>query len=80
MKLYDPLWTELGTPSYSQIKDQMTEQFIGAPLQRRAGWAEHHGELPVVEGTLVRLVVDRLPGDRHPKPVWLWASATGLVG
>jgi len=47
-------------------------------LQRRAGWAEHHGELPVVEGTLVRLVVDRLPGDRHPKPVWLWASATGL--
>jgi len=47
-------------------------------LQRRAGWAEHHGELPVVEGTLVRLVVDRLPGDRHPKPVWLWACATGL--
>jgi hypothetical protein len=47
-------------------------------LQRRAGWAEHHGELPVVEGTLVRLVVDRLPGDRHPKPVWLWASTTGL--
>jgi hypothetical protein len=47
-------------------------------LQRRAGWAEHHGELPVVAGTLVRLVVDRLPGDRHPKPVWLWASATGL--
>jgi hypothetical protein len=47
-------------------------------LQRRAGWADHRGELPVVEGTLVRLVVDRLPGDRHPKPVWLWASTTGL--
>jgi hypothetical protein len=47
-------------------------------LQRRAGWADHHGELPVAEGTLVRLVVDRLPGDRRPKPVWLWASATGL--
>jgi hypothetical protein len=47
-------------------------------LQRRAGWANHEGQLPVVEGTLIRLVVDRLPGDRNPKPVWLWTSATGL--
>ncbi len=47
-------------------------------LQRRAGWADHDGQLPTVEGTLIRLVVDRLPGDRHPKPMWLWASATGL--
>ena len=47
-------------------------------LQRRAGWAEHQGQLPTVEGTLIRLVVDRLPGDRNPKPVWLWSSSTGL--
>lgn len=47
-------------------------------LQRRAAWAGHDGQLPTVEGTLIRLVVDRLPGDRHPKPVWLWVSATGL--
>jgi hypothetical protein len=47
-------------------------------LQRRAGWADHRGQLPVVEGTLLRLVVDRLPGDRHPKPMWLWCSSTGL--
>jgi hypothetical protein len=47
-------------------------------LQRRSGWAGHQGQLPTVEGTLIRLVVDRLPGDRHPKPVWLWSSATGL--
>lgn len=44
-------------------------------LQRRAAWAQHEGQLPTVEGTLIRLVVDRLPGDRHPKPVWLWCSA-----
>jgi hypothetical protein len=37
-------------------------------LQRRAGWAGHQGQLPTVEGMLIRLVVDRLPGDRHPKP------------
>jgi len=32
-----------------------------------------------VEGTLIRLVVDRLPGDRNPKPVWLWTSTLGPV-
>jgi hypothetical protein len=47
-------------------------------LTRRAGWAEHEGPLPTVAGTLIRLVVDRLPGDRNPKPLWLWTSATGL--
>lgn len=47
-------------------------------LQRRAAWVEHVGQLPTVEGTLIRLVVDRLPGDRSPKPVWLWASAINL--
>jgi DDE superfamily endonuclease len=48
-------------------------------LQRRCAWADHEGQLPTVEGTLIRLVVDRLPGDRNPKPVWLWASATDLA-
>jgi hypothetical protein len=43
-------------------------------LQRRAGWAGHPGALPIVEGTLIHVTVDRLPGDRAPKPVWLWHS------
>lgn len=47
-------------------------------LQRRAGWADHHGQLPTVPGTLIRLMVDRLPGDRNPRPVWLWASQIGF--
>jgi hypothetical protein len=47
-------------------------------LQRRGGWTDHEGQLPTVAGTLIRLVVDRLPGDRSPKPVWLWVSAFGL--
>ncbi|WP_349307463.1 hypothetical protein [Rhodococcus sp. IEGM 1307] len=29
------------------------------------------------EGTVIRLTVDHLPGDRHPKPVWLWYSSPG---
>jgi hypothetical protein len=34
--------------------------------------------LPIIEGTLLRLTVEHLPGDACPKPVWLWSSATGL--
>ncbi|MFT4230894.1 MAG: NF041680 family putative transposase [Microbacterium sp.] len=40
----------------------------------RGGWAGHDGPLPVIEGTVIRLRVERLPGDRDPRPVWLWAS------
>jgi hypothetical protein len=46
------------------------------PLTRRACWLDHTGELPVIEGTLLRLQVQHLPGDRNPKPVWLWSSIT----
>jgi hypothetical protein len=45
--------------------------------QRLAGdgaWAGHSGEYPIIDGALLRVVVDRLPGDRSPKPLWLWSS------
>ena len=48
-------------------------------LTHRAAWLDHDGDLPVIEGTLIRLQVDRLPGDRDPKPVWLWFSRTGAT-
>jgi hypothetical protein len=43
-------------------------------LDRRGSWADHEGELPIVEGTLVHLAVEHLPGNRDPKPLWLWHS------
>jgi DDE superfamily endonuclease len=46
-------------------------------LTHRSCWIDHAGELPIIEGTLIRLQVQHLPGDRDPKPVWLWTSATG---
>ena len=46
-------------------------------LTHRSAWLDHDGPLPVIDGTLIRLQVDRLPGGRAPKPVWLWSSATG---
>jgi DDE superfamily endonuclease len=48
-------------------------------LTRRTCWIDHDGDLPVIEGTLIRLQVDHLPGDRNPKPVWLWSSATAAT-
>jgi hypothetical protein len=41
-------------------------------LTHRAAWLDHDGPLPVIEGTLIRLQVDYLPGDRDPEPAWLW--------
>ncbi|MEV4583373.1 NF041680 family putative transposase [Nonomuraea jabiensis] len=46
-------------------------------LTRRAAWIEHDMELPFIEGTVIRLTVERLPGGGEPKPVWLWWSGTG---
>ena len=49
-------------------------------LARRAAWEHHQGELPVIEGTLIRLQVDRLPGCRDAEPLWLWSSRAAATG
>jgi hypothetical protein len=43
-------------------------------LTRRAAWADCP-DLPVLEGTVIRLDVARLPSGATAKPVWLWWSA-----
>lgn len=47
-------------------------------LTHRIAWATHAGNLPILEGTVIRLEVERLPSGAIPKPVWLWHSRTGL--
>jgi hypothetical protein len=47
-------------------------------LTHRIAWAGHDGALPIIEGTVIRLQVERLPSGAIPKPVWLWHSRTGL--
>jgi hypothetical protein len=39
-------------------------------LTRRAAWHGSTG-LPIIEGTVIRLDVTRLPSGASPKPVWL---------
>jgi hypothetical protein len=43
-------------------------------LTHRTAWLAHTGKLPILEGTLIRLQVARLPSGAIPKPVWLWYS------
>ncbi|QKZ15923.1 hypothetical protein HUT05_05710 [Streptomyces chartreusis] len=45
-------------------------------LTTRSAWIDHTGELPIIEGTPIRLQADRLPAGGDPLP--LWSSATGL--
>jgi hypothetical protein len=43
-------------------------------LTHRTAWTSHTGTLPIIEGTVVLLTVDRLPSGATAKPVWLWWS------
>ncbi|MGW4651833.1 NF041680 family putative transposase [Kitasatospora sp. NPDC004289] len=47
-------------------------------LTTRSAWIDHDSELPLIEGTLIRLQVDHLPGGGDPLPLWLWSSSTGM--
>ncbi|MGV9567900.1 NF041680 family putative transposase [Streptomyces sp. NPDC003480] len=76
-----------GTPdaATAQVTDRygtaqaMAWDRIHPRLTTRSAWIDHDGELPVIEGTLIRLEVDHLPGDRDPLPLWLWSSKTGMT-
>ncbi len=48
-------------------------------LTRRAAWLDHDGDLPLLEGTVIRLAVEKLPSGGVNRPVWLWWSRTGAT-
>jgi hypothetical protein len=48
-------------------------------LTHTGAWTDHDGPLPIMEGTVIRLQVERLPGTGTPKPLWLWHSATATT-
>jgi DDE superfamily endonuclease len=71
-----PVATTTQTTRYGTAVAQAWDR-LHPRLTHRSAWLDHGGDLPVIDGTLIRLRVDHLPGDRDPKPVWLWSSATG---
>jgi hypothetical protein len=70
--------TTTATTRYGTAKASSWDR-LHPRLTHRTCWLDHDGDLPVMEGTLIRLQVEYLPGDRDPKPVWLWSSATGAT-
>ena len=73
-----PVTTSTVTSRYGRAVTAAWDR-VHPRLTHRAAWLDHDGPLPVIEGTLIRLTVDHLPGDRDPKPVWLWFSRTGAA-
>ncbi len=43
-------------------------------LTHRTAWIGQHGTLPIIEGTVILLQVERQPSGATAKPVWLWWS------
>jgi DDE superfamily endonuclease len=80
IKLSDPASWPDPDATYAGVHDRYGTVAIRAfsrmhqRLTRRGGWEHHDSVLPIVEGTLIYVRVDRLPGERTPKPLWLWHS------
>jgi DDE superfamily endonuclease len=73
-----PVTTTTATTRYGTATARAWDR-LHPRLAHRCAWLDHDGELPVIDGTLIRLQVDRLPGDHNPKPVWLWSSRAGAT-
>lgn len=70
--------TATDTVNYGKAEAQAWDR-VHPRLTHRSAWLEHDGELPIVEGTLIRLKVEHLSKDREAPPVWLWSSKTGAA-
>ncbi len=53
---------------------------VHAQLTHRAAWLDHDGPLPVLDGTLIRLQVDHLPGDQYTAQDKLATAASCFPG
>jgi len=71
--------TRYGTTRYGTAQASAWQR-CHPRLEHRGPWREHPGQLPIIEGTLIRLQVEHLPGDRTPKPLWLWTSNPAATG
>lgn len=70
--------TVTDTANYGKAETQAWDR-VHPRLTHRSSWLDHDGELPVIEGTLMRLKVEHLSKDRDAPPVWLWSSKTGAT-
>ncbi len=66
------------TTNYGKAETQAGDR-VHPRLTHRSSWLDHDGELPLIEGTLLRLKVEHLSKDRDAPPVSLWSSKTGAT-
>jgi hypothetical protein len=69
--------TSTETDRYGRL-EAMAWEHLHSRLTHRAAWIGHEGDLPIIDGTLIRLETERLPHTGKPTPLWLWTSARGL--
>jgi hypothetical protein len=69
--------TSTDTRLYGPVTAQAWDR-LHPRLTHRSAWVGQAGALPVIEGTVIRLEVQRLPSGAIPKPVWLWYSGVDL--
>jgi hypothetical protein len=70
-----------GTSHYGTVRVDAWRQ-VHPVIHGDRGWfaASWHGDLPVLPGTLLRVIVEHLPGGRKPhKTMWLWHSGPGTL-
>ncbi|ALO91305.1 hypothetical protein SHL15_0090 [Streptomyces hygroscopicus subsp. limoneus] len=70
------------TVTYTRLYGKATAQVwdrLHPRLTRRAAWLDHDGPLPIIEGTVIRLAVEKLPSGGVDKPVWLCWSRTSAT-
>lgn len=70
--------TVTDTANYGKAETQAWDR-VHPRLTHRSSWLDHDGELPLVEGTLMRLKVEHLLKGRDAPPVWLWSSKIGAT-
>ncbi|MFE7901507.1 NF041680 family putative transposase [Streptomyces sp. NPDC057424] len=70
--------TVTATTNYGKAEARAWDR-VHPRLTHRSSWLGHDGELPLVEGTLIRSKVEHLSKDRDAPPVWLWSSKTGVT-
>jgi hypothetical protein len=70
--------THTNTTRYGTAEARAWNQ-LHPRLTHRGAWADHDGPLPTINGSIIRLAVQHLPGDRNPKPLWLWSSRPHLT-
>jgi hypothetical protein len=70
--------TATDTTNYRKAQAQAWDR-VHPRLTHRSAWLDHDGQLPIVEGTLVRLKVEHLSKEREAPAVWLWSSKTGAT-